>query len=151
MNHEKYMAIALKEAQKAILKDEVPIGAVIVDNKTQKIIAKAHNQTEHSLDPTAHAEILAIRKACKKQNTKRLWGCSLYVTLEPCTMCASAISHARIENLIIGALDEKGGAVINTIRFFESKTCHFTPRIEHGILSHSSSELLKNFFKEKRS
>ena len=114
------------------------------------VFKKGFNQTEHSLDPTAHAEILAIRKACKKQKSKRLWGCSLFVTLEPCAMCASAISHARIENLFIGALDEKGGAVINSIRFFESKTCHFTPRIETKILEKESSQLLKTFFKSKR-
>ncbi len=150
MNAEQYMHIALKQAQKAFLKDEVPVGAVIVENKTGKIISRAYNQTEHSLDPTAHAEILAIRKACKKLKSKRLWGCSLFVTLEPCTMCASAISHARIENLFIGALDEKGGAVINSIRFFESRICHFTPRIETEILEKESSEMLKSFFKNKR-
>ena len=118
------MEIALKEAQKAFLQDEVPVGAVIVD-ADGNIIAKAYNKTEYGFDPTAHAEINAIRKACKKLKTKRLWNCCMYVTLEPCTMCAAAISFARIEKLFIGAYDEKGGAVANGVRFFESSACHF--------------------------
>ena len=111
MTSEEYMLLALKEAQKAAKLDEVPVGAVLVDNKSGKIIARAHNKSEHGLDPTAHAEILVIQKAVKKLAVKRLWNTSLYVTLEPCTMCAAAISFARIEKLIIGALDPKGGAV----------------------------------------
>ncbi|MBR2299755.1 MAG: nucleoside deaminase [Alphaproteobacteria bacterium] len=150
MSHEKYMLQALKEAQKAFKKDEVPVGAVLVDNTTGNIIARSHNKTEHGLDPTAHAEIDVIRKACKKLSTKRLWNTSLYVTLEPCAMCAAAISFARIENLVIGALDEKGGAVINGVKFFENKTCHHKPRIEIGVLAEESTKLLKTFFKNKR-
>ena len=150
MDNEKFMALALKEAQKAAIADEVPVGAVLVDNKTGKIVAKAHNKTEHGLDPTAHAEISVIRKAAKKLKTKRLWGTTLFVTLEPCAMCAAAISFARIENLVIGATDEKGGAVQSGVRFFESKTCHFKPQIISGVLEKKSAELLKDFFKNKR-
>jgi len=145
------MQIALKEAQKATIKDEVPVGAVIIDHQTGKIIAKSYNKTEHGLDPTAHAEINAIRKACKKLSSKRLWHCDMYVTLEPCAMCAAAISFARIENLIIGTLDEKGGAILNGVEFFKSNTCHHKPRIETDMLAKESAELLKNFFKKKRS
>lgn len=150
MDNEKYMALALKEAQKAAIADEVPVGAVLVDSKTGKILAKAHNKTEHGLDPTAHAEISVIRKAAHKLKTKRLWGTTLFVTLEPCAMCAAAISFARIEKLVIGAIDEKGGAVLSGVRFFESKTCHFKPQIEFDFLSKESSQLLKKFFKNKR-
>ncbi|MBQ7659477.1 MAG: nucleoside deaminase [Alphaproteobacteria bacterium] len=150
MDNEKYMLLALKEAQKAAIADEVPVGAVLVDSQTGKIIAKAHNKTEHGLDPTAHAEISVIRKASKKLKTKRLWGTTLFVTLEPCAMCAAAISFARIENLVIGATDEKSGAVLNGVRFFESKTCHFKPQIISGVLEKKSAELLKDFFKNKR-
>jgi len=150
MEDKDYMALALKEAKKAFDKDEVPVGAVLVDNLTGKIIAKAFNKTEHGLDPTAHAEILTIRKAAQKCNQKRLWHTTLYVTLEPCAMCAAAISFARIEKLVIGATDEKGGAVINGVRFFESKTCHHKPEVIIGVLSTESSELLKTFFKNKR-
>lgn len=150
MQDQDYMALALKEAQKAFDKDEVPVGAVLVDNITGKILAKAFNKTEHGLDPTAHAEISAIRKAVKKCGQKRLWHTTLYVTLEPCTMCAAAISFARIEKLVIGATDEKGGAVLNGVRFFDSLTCHFKPEVINGILSDESSELLKTFFKKKR-
>ena len=150
MTNQDYMAIALKEAHKAFLKDEVPIGAVVVDNTTKKVISKAHNTTEHGLDPTGHAEISAIRKACKKLNAKRLWQCSLYVTLEPCAMCAAAVSFARIESLFIGATDEKGGAVVNGVRFFENPTCHFKPSVTTGIFAEQSAQMLKDFFKNKR-
>ena len=150
MEAKDYMTLALKEAQKAFLKDEVPVGVVIVNAETGQIVAKAHNQTEHGGDPTKHAELLAIQKACKKLGAKRLWNCDMYVSLEPCTMCAAAISFARIKKLFIGATDEKGGAVLNGVRFFESKTCHFKPEVCHGILAAESQELLQNFFKNKR-
>jgi len=151
MTVQDFMKIALQEAKKAFVKDEVPVGAVIVHLKTGKIISKAHNQTEHGADPTKHAEIEAIRKACKKLVAKRLWDCAMYVNLEPCTMCAAAISFARIERLVIGASDEKGGAVLNGVRFFENKTCHFKPDVCTGIMAEESSKLLKEFFKNKRS
>lgn len=151
MTDQDFMKTALKEAQKSYEKDEVPVGAVIVDLKTGKIISKAHNKTEHGADPTKHAEITAIQKACQKLGAKRLWGCAMYVSLEPCTMCAAAISFARIEKLFIGATDEKGGAVINGVRFFESKTCHFKPNVCHGLMAEESAKLLQDFFKTKRS
>ena len=150
MDAKDYMAIALKEAKKAFDKDEVPVGVVLVDNLTGKIVARAHNKTEYGLDPTAHAEIQAIQKAAKKLQSKRLWHLDMYVTLEPCTMCAAAISFARIENLFIGATDEKGGAVLSGVKFFESPTCHHKPNVITGILAGESSDLLKTFFKNKR-
>ena len=149
MTSEKYMAIAYKEAQKAFLSDEVPVGAVIVD-QAGKILSKAHNKTEHGFDPTAHAEILCIRKACQKLKQKRLWDCTLVVTLEPCAMCAAAISMARISKIIIGAKDEKNGAVLSGVKFFESATCHFKPQVETGICEPECAQILKDFFKSKR-
>ena len=140
---ERYMQLALKEAEKAALKDEVPIGAVIV--KDGKVIAKAHNLCE-AKNCIKHAEILAIEKACKKLGTSRLWDCDMYVTLEPCTMCAAAISFARIKNLYFGAMDEKGGGT----SFYQQKTCHHKPKIKAGILANTCSQILKDFFKNKR-
>lgn len=151
MSDEKFMLAALKEAAKASARDEVPVGAVIVDAATGKIVAKARNQSEHGNDPTAHAEIIAIRKACKKLQSKRLWNCDMYVTLEPCTMCAAAISFARIRRLIFGANDAKGGAVINGVKFFEQSTCHHKPKITAGVAAAESSLMLKAFFAAKRS
>ena len=150
MSDEEYMEIALKEAQKAFQKDEVPIGAVLVNPLTKEIVAKAFNKTEYGLDVTSHAEILVLRKACKKIKAKRLWGLDLYVTLEPCTMCAAAISFARIRRLIFGATDEKGGAVVSGVNFYQSKTCHHKPEIVAGVKQEESALLLKNFFKNKR-
>ena len=142
---EKYMQIAINEAKKAALKGEVPIGAVIVDPKSGKVIAKAHNLCEQG-DCTKHAEMLCIQKACKKLKTNRLRGLNLYVTLEPCTMCSGAISFARIENLHIGTMDEKGGGT----SFFNLKTCNHKPKIKTGILQDTCSQILKDFFKSKR-
>lgn len=150
MSDEEYMEIALKEAQKAFQKDEVPIGAVLVNPLTKEIVAKAFNKTEYGLDVTSHAEILVLRKACKKNKAKRLWGLDLYVTLEPCTMCAAAISFARIRRLVFGATDEKGGAVVSGVNFYQSKTCHHKPEIVAGVKQEESALLLKNFFKNKR-
>ena len=146
----KYMKKALQQAQKAALVDEVPIGAVIVNPEDGKIVAKAYNKTEYGQDVTAHAEILAIRKACKKLQTKRLWGLDLYVTLEPCAMCAAAISFARIRRIVFGAVDEKGGAVVSGTKFYQSKTCHHKPEVVSGILAQESAQILKVFFKNKR-
>lgn len=150
MTDEEYMEIAYKEALKAAECDEVPIGAVIVDPQSGKIISKAHNTTEHGTDPTSHAEILAIRKACKKLKQKRLWDLDLYVTLEPCTMCVAAISMARIRRIIFGAPDSKGGAIINGVKFYESTTCHHRPEIIDGILAAKCSNILMDFFVQKR-
>ena len=146
----KFMQRALELAQKAAKEDEVPIGAVIVDPGTDSIIAEAYNLSQHTLDATGHAEIEAIRQACRRLGQNRLRGMDLYVTLEPCTMCAAAISFARIEHLYFGAYDSKGGAVTSGVRFFDAPTCHHRPQVEGGILEAESTQLLKTFFQQKR-
>ena len=146
----KFMQRALELAQKAAKEDEVPIGAVIVDPGTDSIIAEAYNLSQHTLDATGHAEIEAIRQACRRLGQNRLRGMDLYVTLEPCTMCAAAISFARIEHLYFGAYDSKGGAVTSGVRFFDAPTCHHRPHVEGGILADESAQLLKTFFQQKR-
>lgn len=145
---EKFMKEALKEARKAYKKEEVPIGAVIV--KDNKIIARAHNLREKKKQAIAHAEILAIEKACKKLGAWRLADCDLYVTLEPCTMCAGAIINARIKNLYIGAMDEKGGTVGSKITLLKDIKLNHNVEIESGILKEECSKILKDFFKELR-
>ncbi|WP_069189301.1 nucleoside deaminase [Candidatus Terasakiella magnetica] len=144
------MDIALKEAEKAAARGEVPIGAVIVDSTTGEIIARAGNQSEADHDPSAHAEVVAIRNACQKLSSTRLPQCDLYVTLEPCTMCATAISFARIRRLYFGAYDPKGGGVDHGARFYEQATCHHKPDVYGGILESACSEILRRFFQEKR-
>jgi len=145
---EKYMSIALEEAKKAYEKDEVPVGAVIVKNN--KIIAKAYNQREHFQDATKHAEIICIQKACRKLKSWRLEGCDIYITLEPCSMCAGAILWTRVNRIIYGAKDEKGGALGSSYNLFEQKNLNHHPQIISGILEDKSSVLLKDFFKQKR-
>jgi len=144
------MRIALEEAQAAAQCGEAPIGAVIVDPATGEILARAANAPIASHDPTAHAEIRAIREAAAKVGNYRLTGLTLVVTLEPCAMCAGAISHARIGTLVYGAADEKGGAVENGPRFFEQPTCHWKPKVETGVLADESSALLRAFFRARR-
>jgi tRNA(Arg) A34 adenosine deaminase TadA len=146
----RFMEAALHEAQAAAAAGESPIGAVLVDPKTQKIVAKAHNMPIARHDPTAHAEILVMRQASEKLENYRLTGLELFVTLEPCAMCAGAISHARIGRLVYGASDEKGGAIHNGPRFFEQKTCHWRPEVEGGILAQESADLLRSFFRARR-
>ncbi len=146
----KYMQRALELARQAALEDEVPIGAVIVAPEEDKIIAEAYNQSEHILDATAHAELAAIQKACRKLGQNRLRGMDLYVTLEPCTMCAGAISFARINNLYFGAYDAKGGAVASGVRFYDAPTCHHQPTVQGGILEEECGQILKDFFRNKR-
>lgn len=145
-----YMKKALELAKQAALQDEVPIGCVIVNHETGEIIASSHNLTQHSEDATAHAEIKAIQQACQKLGLNRLRGMDMYVTLEPCTMCAAAISFARIENLYFGTPDTKGGAVINGIKFYEQPSCNHRPKIHYGLLQKECSQILKDFFKTKR-
>lgn len=145
-----FMRHALSLAKIAWAQNEVPIGALIVDENNQ-IIAEGYNQPIQNHDPCGHAEIIAIRLAAKKLENYRLKPkLRLYVTLEPCTMCAGAISFARIDEVIFGASDEKGGAIINGTKFFESKTCHFRPKIKHSILENECSSILKEFFAAKR-
>ena len=138
----------MEEALKAKARDEVPIGAVIVHDG--KIIARGSNQTRELNDPIAHAEILAIRDACKIMGAQRIPECDLYVTLEPCTMCAGAISFARIRNLVIGAIDPTGGGGLHGSRFYDQPTCHHKPVVHHGVLDVQSGNLLREFFQEKR-
>ena len=148
MLNEKFMKEALKEAKKAYDKKEVPIGAVIV--KDDKIIARAHNLRETKKQAIAHAEILAIEKACKKIGAWRLEGCDMYVTLEPCVMCAGAIINARIKNLYIGTMDEKGGAVGSKINILKDIKLNHVVEVESGICMDECSQILKDFFKELR-
>jgi len=128
-----YMLLALDQAEKSGLRDEVPVGAVLVDWQSGEVIASAGNRSEELRDPTMHAEIIAIRKGCLKKGAARLPDCDLYVTLEPCPMCAAAISFARIRRLYFGAYDEKGGGVENGPRIFSSSSCHHKPEIYGGI------------------
>lgn len=145
-----YMEKALAQAKAAFEKDEVPIGAVVVNPENGEIVAAAHNLSEHGGNALVHAEIEAMRLACEKLGCNRLRGMDLYVTLEPCTMCAAAISFMRIANLYFGATDAKGGAVCSGVRFYEAPTCHHKPNVESGILEEECSRLLKDFFKAKR-
>ncbi|TRC96715.1 nucleoside deaminase [Mesorhizobium sp. WSM4303] len=148
MKRPDFMALALKEAQAAALRGEVPVGAVIASGDA--VVSSAGNRTRELADPTAHAEMLAIRAACQKLSSERLTGHDLYVTLEPCAMCAGAISFARLRRLYFGAADEKGGAVVNGVRFFASPTCHHTPDIYPGMAEADAALLLKEFFRERR-
>ena len=145
---EKFMKEALKEAKKAYKKLEVPVGVVIV--KDDKIIAKAYNQKEEKNSPIKHAEIIAIEKACKKLNNWRLNDCEMYVTLEPCSMCAGAIINSRIKKVYIGTNDEKTGAVGSVLNLMEDYTFNHKVEVEKGICKKECETILKNFFKELR-
>src|SRR3954453_17694204 len=145
------MRIALEAAQAAAAAGETPVGAVIVDPATGEVVAVGANQPIGANDPTAHAEIVAIRAAAAKRGNYRLTGLELFVTLEPCAMCAGAISHARIGRLVFGADDPKGGAVAHGPRFFDQPTCHSRPLVASGVLAEESSAMLKAFFRERRS
>ncbi|MFM5908044.1 MAG: nucleoside deaminase [Novosphingobium sp.] len=142
------MRLALAEAQKAVLAGEVPIGAVIV--KDGEVIAAAHNAPRSRHDPTAHAEVLAIRAAAAALGNERLDGCELWVTLEPCPMCAGAISHARIGKLYYAAADPKGGAVEHGARVFEHEQCLHRPEVYSGMGEGEASDLLRQFFRARR-
>ena len=144
-----YMDVALSEARAAETRGEVPIGAVIV-NADGQIIGRGGNRTRELNDPTAHAEIVAIRAACAALGSERLPGCDLYVTLEPCPMCAAAISFARLRRLYFGAPDSKGGGVENGPRIFNQPTCHHAPEIYGGLAASEARLLLKAFFSQRR-
>lgn len=148
MKQSPFMEVAFAEAQAAAARGEVPVGAVVVHDGA--ILARAGNRTRELNDPTAHAEMLAIRQACRALASERLVGADLYVTLEPCPMCAAAISFARIRRLYFGATDEKGGAVISGGRYFRQPTCHHAPDVYPGMGETQSSELLRQFFRQKR-
>lgn len=149
MNDEPYMRLAIQEAKSAARRGEVPVGAVLV-NAAGDVVAKAGNAPISICDPTAHAEVLALRDAAYESDNYRLGGLTLYVTLEPCTMCAGAISNARIARLVYGAPDVKGGAVENGVRFFKQPTCHHRPEVTGGVLAEDCAELLTSFFRARR-
>ena len=142
------MKVALREAERALEEDEIPVGAVMVCQN--KVIVKGYNHTEKLTDVTAHAEMLAIRAACVALGSERLTGCDLYVTLEPCPMCAAAISFARLRRLYYGAADAKGGGVDHGPRIFEHATCHHRPDIYGGIGETRAAALLRDFFAARR-
>ncbi|MBV9078693.1 MAG: nucleoside deaminase [Methylobacteriaceae bacterium] len=142
------MSLAMAEARAAALAGEVPVGAVIV--RDGHVLARAGNAPLAERDPTAHAEIRAIRSACAATGDERLAGADLYVTLEPCTMCAAAISFARIRRLYFGAPDPKGGAVESGVRFYAAPTCHHAPEVYGGIRESEAAALLREFFKDRR-
>jgi cytosine deaminase len=142
------MELAFEEAEAAFHRDEVPVGAIVV--KEGVVIGRGGNRTRELNDPTAHAEIMAIRQACQSLQDERLTGADLYVTLEPCTMCAAAISFSRIRRLYYGAEDQKGGAVDNGVRFYASQTCHHAPDVYSGMRETEARDLLTRFFQKKR-
>jgi tRNA(adenine34) deaminase len=143
-----FMDMALAEARAAAARGEVPVGCVVV--RGSDVIARAGNRTLAERDPTAHAELVAIRQAAAALRSERLDGCDLYVTLEPCAMCAGAVSFARIRRLYYGTADLKGGAVDNGVQFFAAATCHHRPEVYGGLGEAEASALLKDFFKERR-
>ncbi len=144
----KFMDLALAQARLAAERDETPVGAVVV--RDGLVLAEAGNETRERNDPTAHAEMLTIRAACAALGSERLNGCDLYVTLEPCAMCAAAVSFARIRRLYFGATDPKGGAVDSGPRFFGQPTCHHVPDVYSGIAETASADLLRDFFRRRR-
>ena len=144
------MRLALDLAQAAALAGETPVGAVVFDPAACAVVARAHNAPIALHDPTAHAEIRALRMAGERTGNYRLTGLWLYVTLEPCAMCAGAISHARIARLVYGASDPKGGAVACGPRVFDQPTCHWRPQVTGGVLAEEGAELLKRFFQARR-
>ena len=144
-----FMELALAEARKAAAADEVPVGAVVVD-AAGTVLAAAHNRVERDKDPSAHAELLAIRAACVARGEPRLPDCDLYVTLEPCPMCAGAISFARLRRVYWGASDPKGGGVEHGPRVFAHPTCHHRPELFGGLAETEAAELLRDFFRARR-
>ncbi|MCZ8121995.1 MAG: nucleoside deaminase [Tagaea sp.] len=144
-----FMELALAEARKAAAADEVPVGAVVVD-AAGTVLAAAHNRVERDKDPSAHAELLAIRAACAARGEPRLPDCDLYVTLEPCPMCAGAISFARLRRVYWGASDPKGGGVEHGPRVFAHPTCHHRPELFGGLAETEAAELLRDFFRARR-
>ena len=148
MNAQSFMDLALEEAKAAQSAGEIPVGCVVVCQ--DRVVAQSGNRTERDRDPTAHAEMVALRMAAQVLDNARLSECDVYVTLEPCTMCAGAISHARVRRLYYGAADVKGGAVDNGVRFFASPTCHHRPEVYGGVGESAAGQLLTSFFKARR-
>jgi tRNA(Arg) A34 adenosine deaminase TadA len=145
-----FMELALAEAALAAQAGEVPVGAVLVDGATGELVAAAHNRVERDHDPTAHAELLAIRAAAAERRSPRLEGLDLYVTLEPCPMCAQAIAFARLRRVYWGASDPKGGGIENGPRIFAQSTCHHRPELYGGIAEREAAEMLRAFFRDRR-
>lgn len=145
-----HMSRALEAAKEAAKRGEVPVGAVIVHGPSNEVISVASNRVLELKDPTAHAELLAIREACASLKSERLIDCDLYVTLEPCPMCAQALSFARIRRLYYAAADEKGGGVDNGAIVFNAKSCHHKPDVYGDIMASDAAKLLKDFFRERR-
>lgn len=144
------MQLAFREAKKAFEENEVPVGCVIIHNGTNNIVASTRNLMQQTKNPNSHAEILAINLACLELGSKNLSGCDIYITLEPCTMCAAAIANARLRRLYYAAADRKQGAVENGIRFFNSSSCFHRPEIYNGILEEESVNLMQTFFNRIR-
>ena len=147
---EGYMAQALAQAERAAALGEVPVGAVVVDGASARVLAACGNRVLERRDPTAHAEMLAIRQAAQALASERLGGCDLYVTLEPCAMCAQAMALARVRRLYFGAADPKGGGVEHGARVFDQPTCHHRPEVYGGIDEARAAALLKDFFAARR-
>ena len=147
---EGYMAEALAQAERAAERGEVPVGAVVVDGASARVLAACGNRVVERRDPTAHAEMLAIRQAAQALASERLGGCDLYVTLEPCAMCAQAMALARVRRLYFGAADPKGGGVEHGARVFDQPTCHHRPEVYGGIDEARAAALLKDFFAARR-
>ena len=147
-NDEKYMLLAIEEAEKAAFEDEVPVGCVIVRNG--EVLAKAHNLRDKNHDPTGHAEIIALKEASQKLNDWQLVNCDLYVTIEPCIMCAGAIIQSRIKRVIYGAPDFKGGAFGSSMNVLEAKNINHRPEIIKGVLEEECAKTIKDYFKSKR-
>ncbi|HVG81302.1 MAG TPA: nucleoside deaminase [Methylomirabilota bacterium] len=145
-----FMSMALAEAEAAAAAGEVPVGAVLVDGASGEVLARAHNRVEEWGDPTAHAELIALREGARLLGAKRLTGADLYVTLEPCPMCAQAVSFARLRRLYFGAYDPKGGGVEHGARIFEQPSCHHRPEIVGGLEERRAGALLRDFFRERR-
>ena len=144
------MDLALREAEAAAASGEVPVGAVLVDGETGEVLARAHNLVEAEKDPTAHAELLVIRNAAQRLGAKRLTRADLYVSLEPCPMCAQAIAFARLRRLVFGAYDPKGGGVEHGPRIFAQPTCHHRPEVIGGVQERRAGDLLRAFFRARR-
>ena len=146
----RYMALALEQAEAAARVGEVPVGAVLIDPSAGTVLSSAHNLVETHSDPTAHAELLVIRAAAAELGAKRLTGADLYVTLEPCAMCAQAIAFARLRRLYFGAYDPKGGGVEHGPQIFRQPTCHHRPEVIGGVEETRCGDLLRAFFRERR-
>ncbi len=148
-NDEYWMRQALQQAQKAADRDEVPVGAVLVD-QSGECLASGHNQPISAVDPTAHAEIVVLREAAKRMNNYRLPDTTLYITLEPCTMCVGALVQARVARIVFAASEPKAGAIVSALRLFETGRFNHQPEIDSGVMEAESSSLLANFFQQKR-